>query len=106
MPSSRPTPERFIPPKGMRGSELPGGGGAEGGTAFGGFAVAVEIRPAGADGVAHALPALAVAVEVAVFELDPGAVGGYGGEGDGDLAGLRGVGLQFPLRVDVPGEDE
>src|SRR4051812_39070542 len=35
-----------------------------------------------ADGVAHLLPALAVAVDVAVLELHPGAVGALGDEAD------------------------
>src|SRR5215813_3459940 len=60
--------------------------------------------PAGADGVAHLLPALAVSFEVAVGEHHPGAGGLLGGEGDLDLAGLGRVGLQLPAQVDVPAE--
>jgi hypothetical protein len=76
------------------------------GAALGGGLEVVEVRPAGADRVAHALPALAVAVEVAVFERDPRAVGRLGDEGDGDLARLGRVGLDLPAGVDVPAEDE
>src|SRR5204863_9485029 len=52
------------------------------------------------------LPAVAVAVEVAVLELDSRSVGRLGQEADLDLARLREVGLDLPVRVDVPGEHE
>ena len=53
----------------------------------GGFGEAGQ-APAGADGIAHLLPALAVTVKVAVGEHHPGARGFLGAEGDLDLAGL------------------
>ena len=42
------------------------------------------------DAVAHTFPAGAVTFEVAVLELDAGAVGGLGDEADLDLAGWSG----------------
>jgi hypothetical protein len=47
-----------------------------------------------------------VPVEVAVLELDPGAVGALGAEPHLDLAGLLRVALDLPLRADVPAEDD
>lgn len=52
--------------------------------------------PGGADGVAHALPTVAVAIEVAMFELDPGPGPALGLEAHLDLARLRRVGLELP----------
>src|SRR5947209_5883504 len=74
---------------------------------------AEELETAGpaarrADGVAHGLPAGPVTVEVPVLELNPSSRGALGGERDLDLARARRVGLEFPLRGDVPadhGED-
>src|ERR1700733_14412432 len=51
------------------------------------------------------LPSLAVAVQVAVFELDPGALGPLGDETDLDLARLLRVGLDLPPRADIPADD-
>src|ERR1700735_4760323 len=56
------------------------------------------------DAVADRLPAGTVPVEVAVFQLDPGAVRSLGHETDLDLAGQFRVGLDLPLRADVPAE--
>src|SRR5262249_27563139 len=56
------------------------------------------------DAVAYGLPAGAVPVEVTVLQLDPGAGRGLGDEPDLDLAGVVRVGLDLPLRADVPAE--
>src|ERR1700735_3834634 len=56
------------------------------------------------DAVADRLPAGTVPVEVAVLQLDPGAVRSLGHEPDLDLAGQLRVGLDLPLRADVPAE--
>src|SRR5437588_8587101 len=61
---------------------------------------------AASDAFGHALPAVAVAVEVAVLELDSRSIGRLRDEADLDLTRLREVGLDLPVRVDVPGEDE
>src|SRR5207248_7765045 len=58
------------------------------------------------DAVADGLPAGAVPVEVAVLQLDPGALRGFGDEGDLDLAGVVRVGFDLPLRADVPAEHD
>jgi len=47
-----------------------------------------------------------VAIEVAVFEFDPGRRLTIGLEADLDLAGLGVVGLEFPVGRDVPAEDQ
>src|SRR5947208_12817680 len=54
-------------------------------------------RPAAvaADGFARALPAFAVAVEIAVLELHPGSLRALGDETHLDLAGLLEVGLDL-----------
>src|SRR5580704_10766479 len=57
------------------------------------------------DAVADRLPAGAVPVQVPVLQFDPGAVRSLGHEPDLDLAGQLGVGLDLPLRADVPAED-
>src|SRR5947209_9864496 len=59
-----------------------------------------------ADGVTHPLPAVAVAVDVAVLELDACAVGAFGDETDLDLARPVRVRLDLPPQVDVPTEDD
>ena len=59
-----------------------------------------------ADCVAHALPAVAHAVEVAVFDLHAGAPRCFGDETHLDLAALRGIRLELPLHVDVPAEHD
>ena len=56
------------------------------------------------DAVADAFPTGAVAVEVAVLELDAGPVVGLGDEVDLDLARVRLVGLDLPVGADVPAE--
>ena len=56
------------------------------------------------DAVADRRPAGTVPVEVAVFQFDPGAVRSLGHEPDLDLAGQLRVGLDLPLRADVPAE--
>src|SRR5215207_7373909 len=65
-------------------------------------------RPAalGVDRAALALPALAVAVEVAVLEFDTCALRGLGDEANLHLARLLEVGLDLPLRGDVPAEHD
>src|SRR5450755_1490145 len=50
------------------------------------------------------LPAGTVPVEMAVLQFDPGAVRSLGHEPDLDLAGQLRVGLDLPLRADVPAE--
>ena len=45
-----------------------------------------------------------MAIEVAMLDLDARAFGGLGGEPDLDLAGLVGIGLDLPARVDVPAD--
>src|SRR5690349_14343127 len=59
-----------------------------------------------ADGVAHALPTVAVAVEVAVLELDEGSLRRLRGEPDLHLAALLGVGLDLPAEIDVPADED
>ena len=54
--------------------------------------------------VADALPALAVAVEVAVLDLDPRALRGFGDEPHFPLARFQRVVLDLPLRADVPAQ--
>src|SRR4051794_3803456 len=72
-----------------------------------GVALEVERPPVGSRyAVAHPLPALAVAVEVAVLELDARAVGGLRDEAHFDLAASVGVGLRLPVRADVPAEHD
>src|SRR5918996_2215661 len=63
-------------------------------------------RPAalGADGIALALPTLAVAVEVAVPELHARAFAGLGDEADLHLAGFFAIPLDLPMRGDVPAD--
>src|SRR4051794_18774055 len=71
--------------------------------------VAIEVkRPAlvAFQRAAEALPAFAVAVEVAVSEVDAGAVSVDRGEGDLDFAGVFGLGFQLPVGRDVPGQYE
>src|SRR5450755_73238 len=57
------------------------------------------------DAVADRLPAGTVPVEVAVLQFDPGPVRSLGHEPDLDLAAQLRVGLDLPLRADVPAED-
>ena len=54
--------------------------------------------------VAELLPAGAVAFQVTVLELETSPVRGLGDEAHLDLAGDGGVGLDLPLRTDVPAE--
>src|SRR5262245_16954103 len=63
---------------------------------------AVVAAHAGAD----AFPAVAVTLEVAVLEFDPGSLGGVGDESHLDFAGLGEIGLDLPPRVDVPAEHD
>src|SRR3954454_10562250 len=51
-----------------------------------------------AHGVAHALPAAAVPVDVAVLELHARALGALGDEADLDLTGLGRIRLGLPVR--------
>src|SRR5262249_59721425 len=79
---------------------------AHGGEAVG---VALEVqRPAlvAGNALADAFPAVAVAVEAAVLDLYPGALRGFGGEADLPFAGLHEVGLDPPVRADVPAEQD
>src|SRR5215207_2034192 len=55
---------------------------------------------------ALARPAVTVAVEVAVLELDARALRGFGDEAHLDLAGFLGVRLDLPLGADVPAEHD
>src|SRR5215217_2585589 len=57
------------------------------------------------DSVADGLPAGAVSIDIAVLELDPGALRGFGDEPHLDLAGVVRVGDQLPVRPDVPAEN-
>src|SRR5207249_10580008 len=50
------------------------------------------------------LPAGAVPVDVAVLQLHPGTLRGLGDEPDLDLTGVVWVGLDLPLRADIPAE--
>src|SRR5215212_2200556 len=65
-------------------------------------------RPAalGVDALADGLPTLEVAVEVAVLKHHARPLGCLGDEPNLDLAGLVGVGLDLPLRGDVPADHE
>jgi hypothetical protein len=56
------------------------------------------------DAVADRLPAGTVPVEVTVLQFDPGTVRSLSHEPDLDLAGQLRVGLDLPLRADVPAE--
>src|SRR5580693_10658530 len=57
------------------------------------------------DALADRLPPGTVPVEVAVLQLDPGAVRSLGHEPDLDLAGQLRVGRHLPIGADVPAED-
>src|SRR5438477_1035852 len=59
-----------------------------------------------ADRVTHPLPALAVALQVTVLELDAGAIRSLRQEAHFDLARLLEVGLELPMRADVPADHE
>jgi hypothetical protein len=61
-------------------------------------------RPAtiAADGLALRLPTLAVALKMAVFELDACPLGALGDESDLDLAGSLEIRLDLPLWADIP----
>src|ERR1700677_4831294 len=82
------------------------GGAMSAGVEQGGVPGEVE-RPSlvAVDAVADRLPAGAVPVQVPVLQFDAGAVRSFGHEPDFDLAGQFGVGLDLPLRADVPAED-
>src|SRR3954467_7564861 len=56
--------------------------------------------------LADALPALAVAVEVAVLDLDPRTLRGFGDEPYLPLARFQRVVLDLPLRADVPAQQQ
>lgn len=47
-----------------------------------------------------------MAVEAAVHQVDTGAPLRFGDEADLDLAGMRGIGLELPVRTDVPAQDD
>src|SRR6185437_594289 len=73
------------------------------------LAVAAQVeRPALAagDAVADMLPALPVAVEAAMLELDPGALGRLGDEAHLPLARLLRIALELPLRADQPAHEQ
>src|ERR1700736_3699955 len=65
-------------------------------------------RPAlvAVDSFANAFPAFAVPVEIAVLDLDPGPLGSLGHETYLPLADLGRVGLDLPVRADVPTEHD
>src|ERR1700722_11716958 len=65
-------------------------------------------RPAGvtAHVFTRAFPAVAVTIKVAVLELDSGAIRRLGDEPHLDLARLVEVGLDLPVRADVPTEHD
>src|SRR5690606_13286453 len=56
--------------------------------------------------VAHRLPARAMALEIAVFELDARLAEALGDKADFHLAGLRRIRLDLPARVDVPADHD
>lgn len=58
------------------------------------------------DTVTDRVPTVAVTLEIPVLELDPCAVGGLGDESHLDLARLREIGLDAPLRVDIPADHD
>ena len=58
------------------------------------------------DGFAHTGAGSAVALDVAVLELDEGGAVVGGGEADLDLAAFGELGLELPVGVDLPGHDE
>src|SRR5215471_2715950 len=60
----------------------------------------------GADALADRLPAGAVPVEVAVLQLNAGAVRALGDEAHLHLAGQVRVVLDLPLRADIPAEHD
>src|ERR1700730_14261697 len=69
--------------------------------------VEIERPPVGCvDAVADRFPTVAVSVEVPVLELDTCAVRRLGLESHIDLAGSLGVGLDLPLRADVPADHD
>src|SRR4051812_30945401 len=55
--------------------------------------------------VALAFPAFAVALQIAVLDLDAGAVSRLGGEAHFPLAGPGRICLDLPLRADVPTQE-
>src|ERR1700680_398905 len=63
-------------------------------------------RPSGVvgDALGDGLPSRAVPVDVAVLQLQSGARRRLGDEADLDLAGVVRLGLDLPLRADVPAE--
>src|SRR5205807_1867583 len=78
-------------------------------SAFLGKQVGVSLqvkRPALISGhaLADALPALAVALEVAVLDLDPRALRGFGDEPYFPLTRFQQVVLDLPARADVPAQ--
>src|SRR5262249_27466133 len=87
----------------------PSGGGADDAVLAlcqnGGVALEVD-GPTLVDAGADALPAGAVAIDVAVLELDTGAVGRLGDEADLDFAGVVVVRLDLPGGADVPAEHD
>jgi hypothetical protein len=71
--------------------------------------VALQVqRPTGlvVDSLPDGLPSVAVAIEIAVLQLYPRALGRFDEEPHFDLAGEISVGLDLPLRADVPAEDD
>src|SRR5688572_10063687 len=64
-------------------------------------------RPASiaANTVAHAFPAFTMAFQFSVLDLDAGPVRGQGGEPHFPLTGLVRIGLDLPLRADVPAQE-
>lgn len=64
-------------------------------------------RPAliAGDGIADAFPTLAMALQVAMLDLDAGPPSRFGGEPHLPLAGFGRVGLDAPLRADVPAQE-
>src|SRR5215831_14562287 len=73
----------------------------------GGKPVEVE-RPAlvAAETIAQTLPALGVPLEIAVFEIHSGPIRCLGGEPHIDFTCPRQVGLELPVRADVPAEHD
>jgi hypothetical protein len=69
--------------------------------------VAIEVQgPSGVvvDTVADTFPTGPVPFDVAMFEFESGALRGLGDEPDFDFAGVVGVGLDLPVRADVPAD--
>src|SRR5262249_963866 len=108
------TPHRPVPLSGREpavAAKFPPGRGREESGRDGGDArgeLLQEEGPAalGFHGGPKVFPPCAMAVEVAVFEVNAGRAAGLGRETHLDLAGTCWIGLVAPLGRDLPGDDE